>query len=114
VVVSENGPVAIQWKAAGRGPRLADVAYLMWGTWLDADWIDAAVGAYRQHVEPSDDELDRLEAVMYVRPLYLTSFDWRRALAGGHQPTSSDGWWNQPDPDYISAAAAATRAAFRR
>jgi Ser/Thr protein kinase RdoA (MazF antagonist) len=114
VIVSEHGPVAIQWKAAGRGPRLADFAYLMWGTWLNAEWIDAAVGAYRQHVELSDDELDRLEAVMYLRPLYLVCFDWRRCLASGRQPSSSDGWWDQPDPTYISAAAAATRAACRR
>jgi hypothetical protein len=28
--------------------------------------IDAAVGAYRRHDEPIDEELDRLEAVMYV------------------------------------------------
>ncbi len=26
VIVSEHGPVAIKWKAAGRGPRLADFA----------------------------------------------------------------------------------------
>src|SRR5690606_2289304 len=44
VIVSEQGPVAIQWKASGRGPRLADFAYLMWGTGLDQRWIDAAVG----------------------------------------------------------------------
>jgi len=114
VILGAEGPVAIQWKAAGRGPRLADFAYLMWGTWLDADWIGAAVGAYRQHVELTDDELDRIEAVMYLRPLYLASFDWRRALAGGHQPTRSDPWWGDPDPAYISAAATATRAAYRR
>ena len=29
-VLSEEGPVAINWKAAGRGPRLADFAYLIW------------------------------------------------------------------------------------
>ena len=114
VIVSEQGPVAIQWKAAGRGPRLADFAYLMWGTWLNTEWIDAAVSAYRRHVELTDDELDRLEAVMYVRPLYLVCFDWRRSLASDHQPSGSDGWWDQPDPKYISAAAAATRAAYRR
>src|ERR1019366_775401 len=112
VIVSEHGPVAIQWKAAGRGPRLADFAYLMWGTWLNADWIDAAIGAYRQHVALTDEELGRLEAVMYVRPLYLVCFDWRRSLASGRQPSRSDGWWDQPDPKYISAAAAATRAAY--
>jgi Ser/Thr protein kinase RdoA (MazF antagonist) len=47
-------------------PRLADFAYLMWGTWLNPEWIEAAVGAYRQHIELTDEELDRLEAVMYV------------------------------------------------
>jgi Ser/Thr protein kinase RdoA (MazF antagonist) len=114
VIVSEHGPVAIQWKAGGRGPRLADFAYLMWGTWLNPDWIDAAVGAYRQHVELTDDELDRLEAVMYVRPLYLACFDYRRSLTSGEQPTGSEWWWGLIDPDHISATAAATRAAYRR
>ena len=31
-ILSEQGPVAINWKASGRGPRLADFAYLIWGT----------------------------------------------------------------------------------
>jgi Ser/Thr protein kinase RdoA (MazF antagonist) len=74
-VLSEHGPVAINWKASGRGPRLADFAYLIWGTGLwnprrpNQECIDAAVNAYRRHVEPTDDELDRLEAVMYIRTL---------------------------------------------
>jgi Ser/Thr protein kinase RdoA (MazF antagonist) len=113
VIVGDQGPVAIQWKGSGRGPRLADFAYLMWGTWLNPEWIDAAVGAYRRHIELTDEELDRLEAVMYARPLYLACFDWRRSLASGRQPSSDDGWWHQPDPTYIAEAAAVTRAAFR-
>ena len=112
VIVSERGPVAIQWKAAGRGPRLADFASLMWGTWLNPEWIDAAVGAYRRYVELTAEELDRLEGAMQVRPLYLACFDWHRSLAGGRQPTSDDRWWNQPDSNYIAEAAAATRAAL--
>ncbi len=32
-VLTGDGPVAINWKASGRGPRLADLAYLIWGTW---------------------------------------------------------------------------------
>jgi Ser/Thr protein kinase RdoA (MazF antagonist) len=113
VIVTDQGPVAIQWKGSGRGPRLADFAYLMWGTWLNPEWVDAAVTAYRQHIEPTDEELNRLEAVMHIRPLYLAAFDWRRSLENGHQPSSSDPWWHQPDPSYIAKAAAATRAAFR-
>lgn len=114
-LLTDAGPVAINWKAAGRGPRLADFAYLTWGApWLDADSIDAAVDAYRRHVELTDEELDRLEAVMYVRPLYLACFDYRRSLANGHQPDGTEGWWGLIDPEHISATAAATRAAFRR
>ncbi|WP_165367969.1 phosphotransferase enzyme family protein, partial [Phytoactinopolyspora endophytica] len=74
-VVSEHGPVAINWKASGRGPRLVDFAYLMWGTWLNEELIDAGVNAYRRHVELTDEELDRFEAVMCIRPLYLMAFE---------------------------------------
>jgi Ser/Thr protein kinase RdoA (MazF antagonist) len=113
VIVSEHGPVAIQWKAAGRGPRLADFAYLMWGTFLNADWIDAAVRAYRRHVELTDDELDRIEAVMYIRPLYLVCFGYRRDLDNGGPPRESE-WWFGNGVEYMSKAAAAIRAACRR
>ena len=88
-VLSEQGPVAINWKASGRGPRLADFAYLLWGTgsWNprrpNQERIDAAVDAYRRHVELTDEELDRLEAVMYVRTLYLACFGYRRAVTDG-------------------------------
>jgi Ser/Thr protein kinase RdoA (MazF antagonist) len=116
-VLSEHGPVAINWKASGRGPRLADFAYLIWGTgsWNprrpDQERIDAAVSAYRRHVEPTDDELGRLAAVMCIRPLYLACFGYRRALTSG-QPFSE---WGFIEPSgYFASAAAATRAAFRR
>jgi Ser/Thr protein kinase RdoA (MazF antagonist) len=116
-VLSEQGPVAINWKASGRGPRLADLAYLIWGTgaWHprrpNQDWIDAAVSAYRQHVEPTDEELDRLAGVMYIRPLYLACFGYRRDLTNG-QPFRE--WAFVQPPGYFTATAAATRAAFRR
>jgi Ser/Thr protein kinase RdoA (MazF antagonist) len=113
-LLTVQGPVAINWKSAGRGPRLADFAYLMWGAgWAHGDGIGAAVDAYRRHVELTDDELDRLEAVMYVRPLYLVCFDYRRSLANGDQPIGSEWWWNMNDPEHIGATAAATRTAFR-
>jgi Ser/Thr protein kinase RdoA (MazF antagonist) len=116
-ILSDPGPVAINWKASGRGPRLADLAYLIWGTgsWNprrpDRERIDAAVGTYRQHIEPTDDELDRLEAVMYIRTLYLTCFGYRRAISNG---TPFNEWWFIRPRDYFNATAAATRAAFRR
>ena len=116
-VLTGAGPVAINWKASGRGPRLADLAYLMWGT---GSWnprrpgqerIDAAVGAYRRHVEPTGDELDRLEAVMYIRTLYLTCFGYRRAITR-RRPFRE--WGFIEPPEYYRATAAAVRAAFGR
>jgi Ser/Thr protein kinase RdoA (MazF antagonist) len=116
-ILSEQGPVAINWKASGRGPRLADFAYLIWGTgsWnprrANQECIDAAVNAYRRHVEPTDDELDRLAEVMYIRTLYLVCFGYRRALTNGVRFRE----WGFIHPrDYFSSTAAATRAAFRR
>src|SRR6185312_318961 len=109
-VLGEQGPVAINWKAAGRGPRLADLAYLIWGTgsWNprrpNPECIDAAVNAYRRHVEPTDDELDRLEAVMYIRTLYLACFSYRRAVTNG---STFDEWWLIQPPDYFSSTATA-------
>ena len=116
-VLSEQGPVAINWKASGRGPRLADLAYLIWGTGLwnprraDQERIDAAVNAYHRHVEPTDEELDRLEALMYIRTLYLTCFGYRRAVTNGQ---TFNEWGFIRPREYFSATAAATRAAFRR
>jgi Ser/Thr protein kinase RdoA (MazF antagonist) len=116
-VLSEQGPVAINWKASGRGPRLADFAYLIWGTgsWNprrpNRECIDAAVNAYRRHVEPTADELDRLEAVMYIRTLYLVCFGYRRAVTNDRP---FDEWWFIEPPEYYSSTAAAVQAAFRR
>lgn len=113
-LLTDHGPVAINWKAAGRGPRLTDFAYLMWGApWIEGDGIGAAVHAYRRHVELTDQELARLEAVMYVRPLYLASFDYRRSVISGHQANGTEGWWGLIDPDHMKATAAATRTALR-
>jgi Ser/Thr protein kinase RdoA (MazF antagonist) len=116
-ILSEQGPIAINWKASGRGPRLADFAYLIWGTgsWNprqpNQERIEAAVRGYRQHIQPTDDELDRLEAVMYIRTLYLTCFGYRRAITNG---SPFNEWWFIRPRDYFSSTAAATRAAFRR
>lgn len=114
-VLGEDGPVVINWKAAGRGPRLADVAYLLWGAeWGDGDGVQVAAEAYGKHVELTDDELDRLEAVMYARPLYLACLDFARALNAGEQPTGSEWWWGLIDPGHISSNAAAARAVLGR
>ena len=113
-LLTSHGPVAINWKAGGLGPRLADLAMLIWGAeWGDGEGLTVAANAYRQHIDLTDHELDRLEAVMYVRPLYLTCFDFRRAVASGEQPTGTEWWWGLIDRAHIGANATAARAAFR-
>jgi len=112
-LVTATGPVAFNFKSAGRGPRLSDLAFLLRCTWLDLDCIDAIVESYRRHVELTDEELDRLEGVMYIRPLYLVALDYRRSVATGHQPAGGEGWWGFIDRDEIRAIADAVRAALR-
>ena len=116
-LLSRQGPTAINWKASGQGPRLADFAYLIWGTgsWNprqpNRECLDAAVDAYRRHVEPTAEELDRLEGVMYIRTLYLTCFGYRRAITNGVQFRE---WGFIRPREYFSETAAAVRAALRR
>jgi len=107
--------VAINWKASGLGPRLADLAYLLWGAeWGDGRGVEAAVDAYSRHVELADDEVERIETMMYLRPLYLVCFDFRRAVTNGEQPTGDEWWWGLIDPEHISKNAAAARTALKR
>ncbi len=112
-VMSADGPIVINWASAGLGPRLADLAFLVWAAeWGDGDGVAVAVDAYRRHVEVTADELDRLEAVMLVRPLYLTCVDLHRAAVAGEHVTGDEWWWNMIDPAHIARNAAAARAAF--
>jgi Ser/Thr protein kinase RdoA (MazF antagonist) len=109
-LLTDTGVVGINWRGAGLGPRLSDLAWLLWGTHRNEAALRAIVDAYRGHIELTDEELDRLAAVMYVRPLYLTCFGYRRNVLAD---------WNEDvfamsDPDYIEFTAAAARAAFRR
>ncbi len=108
-LLTSNGPVGINWKSAGRGPRLADVAWLMWGTWRDPALIEAAVNGYRQHIDLANEEFDRLEGMMYLRPLYLAGFIIRRNILQG---TDEDAL-AFVDRDYFRDTAQATRTAFR-
>jgi len=112
-LLTNEGPVAINWKASGRGPRLADLAYLLWGAeWGDGHGVEAAVNAYRRHIKLTEEEIERLEAMMYLRPLYLACFDYRRAVTNGEQPTGNEWWWGLIDPDHISTNATAARTAL--
>ena len=103
-VMTDAGPLVVNWKGSGRGPRLADLAWVLWGCWNEMDAIPI-IDAYRQHVELTTDELDRLPGVMAIRPLYLTSFAYRRNILKG---------WDEDalsfsDPAHLDAVANTVR-----
>lgn len=112
VLRTELGGVAFNWTASGRGPRLADLAWLLRVSWGDPNLIDPAIEAYCRHVELTGEELERLEGVMYIRPLYLDAFGYRRGLAHGRAGGPPVRQFS--DPDNIRATAAAARAAIGR
>ena len=102
----------VRARTAPRRLRLSDLGHGSWDPRRpNQECIDAAVNAYRRHVEPTDDELDRLEAVMYIRTLYLVCFGYRRAVTDGVRFRE---WGFIDPPEYFSSTAAATRAAFCR
>ena len=97
---------------------MVPLAYLLWGTgnWAptrstNEERVEAVVAAYRKHVELTDEELDRLEGVMYIRPLYLVCFGYRRDLTNG---VPFDEWWFLEPAEYFTTTAEAARKAFRR
>ena len=114
VIDSAAGPTAIHWQASGRGARLADVAFPIWMTLGQEDNLDALMGAYREHVHLVDAELDRLEDVLRIKPLYLVCWYYWRWLEAGYQPNGDERWWHYIDPDGLEKLAAAARLALAR
>lgn len=114
VIDSAAGPTAIHWQASGRGARLADVAFPIWMTLGEEDNINALMGAYREHVDLTDAELDRMAAVLRIKPLYLACWYYWRSLEAGYQPTGDEGWWHYIDRDGLEKLAAAARLALAR
>jgi hypothetical protein len=67
--------------------------------------------SYQRHLEPTDDELDRLEEVMFIQKLYLACFGYRRAIENG---VPFNEWGFIRPSEYFRATAAVTRTAFGR
>jgi Ser/Thr protein kinase RdoA (MazF antagonist) len=71
--------VILDWAAAGRGPRLWSLGFLLYaaGAW-DLRLVDAVITRYRKHIELTPAELARLADVILVRPLVIDS--WSLAM----------------------------------
>lgn len=118
LVTTSNELVLIDWTGAGRGPRLASLAILIWtcalkpGGWSPRH-VDAVVAGYRSHIRLEESELARLAAVMRIRPLVFACWRYRHAMLSKQPPRGSEWWW-PPDDDLVQAIAARACSAFRK
>jgi hypothetical protein len=68
----EGRLVVVDWSGAGRGPRLWALAFLLYAAGArDLELVDDLVPRYCAHAALQPAELERLAAVMRVRPLVL-------------------------------------------
>ena len=103
VVVTPDGPVFVDWAAAGRGPRLASLAALLHT--VGPAHAGEALAGYRRHTDLTADELGRLEGVLWIRPLWLAAWQlWLVCVSAKVNRAFV------PDPEYIVALASQVRA----
>lgn len=119
LVATPSGDLAlIDWTGAGRGPRIAALAMLIWsgalalerGGWSERG-VDAVVAGYRPHIRLEARELERLADVMQVRPLVFACHRFAYAVRNGQSPNGAEWWW--PRDELVQAVAARACAAFQ-
>jgi Ser/Thr protein kinase RdoA (MazF antagonist) len=75
VVATPDGMILVDWAAAGRGPRLWPLAFLLYAeATKEPRRAGAMLLGYREHVTLEPEELDRPEAVARARPLILSAW----------------------------------------
>lgn len=83
VLKSADGTfTVIDWTGAGRGPRMQSVAGSLGN--LPPTAMRAAIKAYRHHVEPTAEELDRLDGTVITHKLVLAC--WAAAVMPAQLP----------------------------
>ena len=115
----DDSPVIIDWSGSGIGPRLPSFAWFLNKVSLRSepigDAVDAIVEGYGCHVALEDRELDRLSAVMRLRPLFqATRSFWRAARAGQAPRGAALAWCTDADNDRRDAIAERAVSALRR
>jgi aminoglycoside phosphotransferase (APT) family kinase protein len=107
--------VIVGWAGAGRGPRLPALAWLLrTSAEASTDHVDAAVRGYREHIQLTDEELDRLAGVLNIKPLWLACHDYRSLVKNGQTPTLDESEsWTSFRPAHGEQLAAHVVAMFR-
>ena len=77
VVFTGDGPVLIDWAGCGVGPRLPSLTMVLRSGWAAAPFLQS----YARRVALTDDEWDRLGALLCSRALIMAA--WRRGGVAG-------------------------------
>lgn len=109
--------VMIDWTGAGRGPRIASLAVLIWSSALQkGSWsprrVAAVVAGIQTYTQLEEGELERLAGVMRNRPLVFACWRYRHAILAGHVPDGTEWWW--PDDALVQAIASHACAEFQK
>lgn len=103
--------VIVGWAGSGRGPRLPALAWLLrTSAEVGPDYVDAVMRGYREHVQLTDEELERLPGVLNMRPLWLACLEYRMQVRRGQTPTLEEGWtsWRPEHGERLAAQAIAS------
>jgi hypothetical protein len=106
--------VIVGWAGSGRGPRLPALAWLLrTSAEVGPDYVDAVMRGYREHVQLTDEELERLPGVLNMRALWLASLEYLFIVRSGRTPMLDEGWtrWR---PDFAERLAAQAIASLHR
>ncbi len=110
-----GGLTIVGWAGSGRGPRLPALAWLLrTAAQGGPHLVDAVLRGYREHVQLTEDELDRLPGILNLRPLWLACLELRMTLEVGDAPTLEGGWMNPRSAEYAERLAAQVVPALRR
>jgi Ser/Thr protein kinase RdoA (MazF antagonist) len=109
VVASEDRLVLVDWAGAGRGPRAWTLAFFLYAEGArDLRRVNVVLAGYRRHVTLTEEELDRLPALIRARPLVLSAW----SVCTGRIPPSQAVAGAAETAALADAVAARTRAAL--
>jgi Ser/Thr protein kinase RdoA (MazF antagonist) len=86
----DRGMVLVDWTGAGQGPRAWPLAFLLYAEGAkNPPRADLIVSGYRRQVTLEPAEIERIPAMMRVRPVVLAAWSFCLGRASGEQATQA-------------------------
>lgn len=106
--------VIVGWAGSGRGARLPALAWLLrTAAEGSTENVVAVMRGYREHVQLTDEELERLPGMLNMRALWLACLEYRMAVNSGNTPAMDEGWMQRGSTEYAERLAEQAIAALR-